>query len=59
MNKIKQLEQELKHLAKIENEFKALGKIIYACWLDRDKHNFNSIMEQFHKRLNKLKETKK
>ena len=59
MNKNKQLEAEIKHLAAIENSFKALGKHLYKCWLDEGKHNFENIMFKFHLKLTKLKETKK
>ena len=53
--------RQLKAMGAIESDFKALGKYLYACWLDKDKtHNFEGIMQNFDKNLkSKLKETKK
>jgi hypothetical protein len=65
MKKSEKLERELRAIAVIEDEFKALGKCLYACWLDKAKtYNFEGIMTNFDclmKALlkSKLKETKK
>jgi hypothetical protein len=65
MNKRDKLEREIKAIAVIEDEFKALGKCLYACWLDKAKtYNFDGIMTNFDcimKALlkSKLKENKK
>ena len=65
MNKGERLEREIKAIAVIEDEFKALGKCLYACWLNKEVvYNFEGIMTNFDslmKKLlkSKLKETKK
>lgn len=53
------LEREIRHIAAIEDAFKALGKTIYVCWADDGKHDFNALMEKFHKTITKLKEKTK
>jgi len=58
-NKLKELEAEIKQLALIEDAFKALGKQLYFCYLDKEKHNFKLIMDNFHKKITKLEENKK
>jgi len=58
-NKRDKLEAEIKGLAEIENCYKNLGKFLYLCWLDKKKHNFNLIMQEFDKDITKLKERKK
>jgi len=61
MKKGEKIEKEIKAIAAIEDEFKALGKLIYVCWLDKDKtYNYEGIMTNFDSILkSKLKETKK
>jgi hypothetical protein len=65
MNKRDKLEREIKAVVVIEDEFKALGKCLYACWLDKKKvYNFQGIMSNFDNLMrkllkSKLKETKK
>jgi len=62
VNKVKKIEKEIEDIAKVENEFKALGKLIYSAWLSKEYHNFEGIMENFDSivkpLLSKLKETK-
>jgi len=62
VNKVKKIEQEIEDIAKVENEFKSLGKLIYSAWLSKEYHNFEGIMNNFDSiikpLLSKLKETK-
>jgi len=58
ISKKEQNELEIKRLALIEDKFKSLGKLLYRFWKDQEVHNFNSIMEEHHKEITKLKETK-
>jgi len=47
--------RELQNVAKIENEFKMLGKAIYRCWLDDEPSNImNTIIEAAHIQITKL-----
>jgi len=58
ISKKEQNEAEIKRLALIEVKFKELGKLLYNYWKDKQTHNFNSIMEEHHKEITKLKELK-
>lgn len=54
MNKRQKNELEIRRLAEIEDKFKALGKFIYACWIDNEPHNFGMIMREFNRSLKEL-----
>jgi len=59
MKKSEKLEREIKAIAVIEDEFKALGKCLYACWLDKARtHNFEAIMTNFDNIMRRLLKSK-
>lgn len=58
--KVKQLENEIKRIAAIEDAFKELGKVLYYGYMGGyHKVYFYSVMDEFHERLTKLKEKQK
>jgi hypothetical protein len=59
MKKSEKLDREIKAIAVIEDEFKALGKLVYTCWKSEQTFKMDSIMANFDKLISKLKETKK
>jgi hypothetical protein len=64
MKKSERLQREIKAIAVIEDEFKALGKLIYTAWKSPLHYDFEGIMENFDGNMtkllkSKLKETKR
>jgi hypothetical protein len=48
------IEREIKAIAVIEDEFKALGKCLYALWKSPKIYNFEGIMQNFDGLIKKL-----
>jgi hypothetical protein len=59
MNKRDKIDREIEAIAVIEDEFKALGKLVYTCWKSEQTFKMDSIMANFDKLISKLKEDKK
>ena len=54
MNQRKKNEAELERIGKLETKFKYLGKFLYSCYKDKKDHNFELIMQEFDRDIQKL-----
>lgn len=54
MNKKEKNLSELERIGKLETKFKYLGKFLYSCYKDNKPHNFELIMEEFDRDIQKL-----